>query len=583
MLILALEIPFLITNLRMNRPDDNSNGNRPLPPGARPLPPAGDGNPPTSTDDIPTARPIHAVNSSTVANAENYELSDAKPIPDPGSLPQLDSNETLPPAVGNVVLEYAAPDSPVSHDAMEEMVESAKYSAPYWVISFLVHTLILIVLGLVLLPGFQTDQILVEAIFADSIGQQQEEPLEFESPMKEEMVEEESIVVENEEPEVEDPEAAPPEPEEKEMPEEAAPEPMEKVPAIGLALTGREEGRRVALLDTFGGTAITEGAVQKALMWLKLQQRTDGSWSLKGPYTGGANIENKLAATALAILAFQGNGNTHKQGPYKDVVARGWKWLLPFLQDDGSFGIHGGFNHRLYTQAIATIALCELYGMSYDKTFKEPAQRAIDFACQVQSVTGGWRYSPNGKSDTSVTGWFVMALQSARMAGLIVPKENLEKISDYLDSVTVDGGVQYAYRPGFTNKFSMTAEALLCRQYLGWEKEDPRLQSGAQIVAAQKVRWNENDLTDLTNVYAWYYAAQMLHHMDDDNWVKWNEVMRDVIPSKQVKSGREAGSWSPSHDEWGQGRGGRLFMTCFCTFMLEVYYRHMPLYGLRIE
>ena len=129
----------------------------------------------------------------------------------------------------------------------------------------------------------------------------------------------------------------------------------------------------------------------------------------------------------------------------------------------------------------------------------------------------------------------------------------------------------------------MTAEALLCRQYLGWEKEDPRLQSGAQIVAAQKIRWNENDLTDLTNVYAWYYAAQMLHHMDDDNWVKWNEVMRDVIPSKQVKSGREAGSWSPSHDEWGQGRGGRLFMTCFCTFMLEVYYRHMPLYGLRIE
>ena len=60
--------------------------------------------------------------------------------------------------------------------------------------------------------------------------------------------------------------------------------------------------------------------------------------------------------------------------------------------------------------------------------------------------------------------------------------------------------------------------------------------------------------------------------------------VRDVIiPSKQVKSGSEAGSWSPSHDEWGQGRGGRLFMTCFCTFMLEVYYRHMPLYGLRIE
>ena len=567
----------------MNLPDDNSSGRRPLPPGVRPLPPTGNANPPASMDDIPTAKPIRNVTSATVPTATTDDLLEQDGIPNLGALPQVDSHELPHAPVGIVVLENAVHRPPVSQDSVEEIVQSAKIFAPYWVMSLLVHTLILIVLGLVLLPAFQSDQILVEAIFADSIGQQQEDPLEFESPMEEEMVEEDPIVVENEEPEVEDPEAAPPEPEEKEMPEETAPEPMEKAPAIGLALTGREEGRRVALLDTFGGTAITEGAVQKALMWLKRQQRPDGSWSLKGPYTGGANIENELAATSLAILAFQGNGNTHKQGPYKDVVARGWKWLLPFLQDDGSFGIHGGFNHRLYTQAIATIALCELYGMSYDKTFKEPAQRAIDFACQVQAGTGGWRYSPNGQSDTSVTGWFVMALQSARMAGLIVPQENLEKISDYLDSVTVDGGVQYAYQPGGTNKFSMTAEALLCRQYLGWEKEDTRLQSGAQIVAAQKVRWNENDLTDLTNVYAWYYAAQMLHHMDDENWVEWNEVMRDVIPSKQVKSGREAGSWSPSHDEWGQGRGGRLFMTCFCTFMLEVYYRHMPLYGLRIE
>ena len=567
----------------MNLSDDNTKGRRPLPPGARPLPSTGRNEPPSPEDDIPTAKPISHVPVQAESQSPAFTVEQQHAVVDLDSIPLLEEESTPQQYHGDVVLENALHQSPVSQDAVEEMVESAKYSAPYWVMSLLVHTLILIVLGLVLLPGFQSDQILVEAIFADSIGEQQEDPLEFESPMEDEMVEEDPIVVENEEPEVEEPEAAPPEPEEKEMPEEAAPDPMEKAPAIGLALTGREEGRRVALLDTFGGTAITEGAVQKALMWLKRQQRQDGSWSLKGPYTGGANIENEIAATSLAILAFQGNGNTHKQGPYKDVVARGWKWLLPFLQDDGSFGIHGGFNHRLYTQAIATIALCELYGMSYDKTFKEPAQRAIDYACQVQAATGGWRYSPNGQSDTSVTGWFVMALQSARMAGLIVPKENLEKISDYLDSVTVDGGVQYAYQPGGTNKFSMTAEALLCRQYLGWEKEDPRLQAGSQIVAAQKVRWNENNLTDLTNVYAWYYAAQMLHHMDDDNWVQWNEVMRDVIPSKQLKSGREAGSWSPSHDEWGQGRGGRLFMTCFCTFMLEVYYRHMPLYGLRIE
>jgi hypothetical protein len=51
-----------------------------------------------------------------------------------------------------------------------------------------------------------------------------------------------------------------------------------------------------------------------------------------------------------------------------------------------------------------------------------------------------------------------------------------------------------------------------------------------------------------------------------------------VLPAEQVKSGREKGSWDPSLDRWGHV-GGRLFVTCLCTYMLEVYYRHLPLYA----
>jgi hypothetical protein len=45
----------------------------------------------------------------------------------------------------------------------------------------------------------------------------------------------------------------------------------------------------------------------------------------------------------------------------------------------------------------------------------------------------------------------------------------------------------------------------------------------------------------------------------------------------QMKSGAEAGSWSSRQDEWGS-RYGRLYQTCLSTYVLEVYYRHLPLY-----
>ncbi len=51
-------------------------------------------------------------------------------------------------------------------------------------------------------------------------------------------------------------------------------------------------------------------------------------------------------------------------------------------------------------------------------------------------------------SDTSVTGWFMMGLQSARMAGIEVPSETLERINGYLDKVASPDQARYGYQPG---------------------------------------------------------------------------------------------------------------------------------------
>jgi hypothetical protein len=66
--------------------------------------------------------------------------------------------------------------------------------------------------------------------------------------------------------------------------------------------------------------------------------------------------------------------------------------------------------------------------------------------------------------------------------------------------------------------------------------------------------------------------------MGGDLWDEWNKVMREEVPRHQVKTGAERGSWDPADDRWGN-HGGRLFVTCLSIYMLEVYYRHLPIYN----
>ncbi len=51
--------------------------------------------------------------------------------------------------------------------------------------------------------------------------------------------------------------------------------------------------------------------------------------------------------------------------------------------------------------------------------------------------------------------------------------------------------------------------------------------------------------------------------------------MRKLLPANQVEVGQENGSWDPRGDKWGT-QGGRLYVTCMCLYMLEVYYCYLP-------
>jgi len=461
--------------------------------------------------------------------------------------------------------------------------------SPPFAVSLAAHVVVLLLLALWIIRIPAEHKMRIELTFASTSVVEDERPGEPEMPVTVEQAEPEAVVTE--EPPTPEPEAAPA-PVEAVMEEARGVEAADtRVPAVGQLLEGRDPGRREALLAAFGGSSETEAAVARALDWLARQQGKDGLWSLEGPYRDGGSQENRLAATAMALLAFQGAGHAPGLGRHRDVVERGWKGLLALQLPDGQFDVTPmPSHHSLYAHAQATMALCELYGMTEDPRFRPPADRAVRYAVAAQGPNGGWRYEPRQPGDMSVTGWFLMALKSAEMAGLDVPSIVFSELGRFVDSVAVDDGTRYGYRyeaptrpddpqlgPAARRPSPITAavsaEGLLARQFLGWPRHDPRLRAGVEILLEPPLF----DFDRAKDVYAWYYVTQVVHNLGGEPWDRWNASLREVLPARQVKGGGEAGSWDPSLDKWGTW-GGRLFTTCFCTFMLEVYYRHLPLY-----
>ena len=168
-----------------------------------------------------------------------------------------------------------------------------------------------------------------------------------------------------------------------------------------------------------------------------------------------------------------------------------------------------------------------------------------------------------------------MALKSGHMAYLNVPPGTIQGAIKFLDAVQADSGSKYGYTgPGGGQ--ATTAIGLLCRMYLGWKKDHPALQRGAQFLSTTG--------PSKGNMYYNYYATQVMRHYGGEGgegaemWDKWNKEMRDWLVESQDQNGHQKGSWNMKGDH-GSDAGGRIYCTCMATMILEVYYRHMPIYG----
>lgn len=346
----------------------------------------------------------------------------------------------------------------------------------------------------------------------------------------------------------------------------------------------RRAPKRAEIAERQGGSAATEEAVKAALKWLAENQHADGRWDASihgagrelrvgGQDRKGAGEKSDTGVTGLALLAFLGAGNTHLDGEYRDTVARGVAFLLNIQASNGNLGGEAARFAFMYCHGMAALALSEVYAMTGDDRLLEPVRRAIDYTLAAQNPTGGgWRYGVGDPvGDTSQLGWQLMALKSAELAGIEVPAKARQGMIRFLKSVASGrhGGLA-SYRAGERPTASMTAEALVCRQFLGLARSNPASDEAGNFILTQMPGRGQ------PNFYYWYYATLGMFQLQGEHWRRWNDALAGTLVARQQTEGSLAGSWDDD-DVWG-GHGGRVYTTAMGALCLEVYYRFLPLY-----
>ena len=381
------------------------------------------------------------------------------------------------------------------------------------------------------------------------------------------------------------------------------------VAGFAVGATAEEGTQGVSLVD-----ARTRSAIERGTAFLVDLQLPDGAWPsdagkkvndsyLLFPPEANSRAIPHVGVTSLAVLSLLAGGHLPGRGRYGESLDRAIQFLLEQVQDNGFISAHGT---RMYSHALATLALAETYGVTRSDRIRRKLQEATEFTVGSQNATGGWRYVPlTSDSDMSVTVCQVVALRAAQNVGIRVPVRVIQRALHYVigSAVVVRGQPTGAfwYQPEDPERFNRDSFALcaaaLTSIFQAGLYDDDALRTyarsqGMDVRAIPSLRRSVEFLDEAYRetvrdwpehyyfYYGNYYAAQALYQIGGTQprlWAAWYARVRDDLLRRQRTSvdgetGRQLGWWRSNVDTT------HAYATATALLILQFPLDHLPIH-----
>jgi hypothetical protein len=265
------------------------------------------------------------------------------------------------------------------------------------------------------------------------------------------------------------------------------------------------------------------------------------------------------------------DGSVPGRGPYGEQVRKGLEFVLASVNPTGliaSETSHG----PMYGHGFAALFLGEVYGMTkgggdtaLSARVHDALVRATRLIVNTQNEEGGWRYNPVPQdADISVTICQIMALRSARNAGIDVPKATIDRAVEYVRLCqNPDGGFRYQANRG-GSAWPRSAAGIASLFYAGiYEGED--IQKALDYLVRSALP-GATSPSKSHYFYGHYYAAQAMFLAGGDYWARWWPAIRDELIEEQ----EESGAW--------EGNYGRPYSTAMALIILQMPKRYLPIF-----
>ena len=303
-------------------------------------------------------------------------------------------------------------------------------------------------------------------------------------------------------------------------------------------------------------------ACRRGMDFLQAQQNEDGSFGL-GRY--GRNV----GITSLCALAFMADGRMPGQDKYGAAVEKALDYVLGCSTETGLIAADSTSHGPMYGHGFATLFLGEIYGMNpEDARVRDALVRAVQLIVNSQNDEGGWRYNPVPyDADVSVTICQVMALRSARNAGIKVPRETIDKAVKYVrECQNPDGGFRYMLQSG-GSAWPRTAAGVATLFYAGVYDDDSAERGLDYLIrtalpGSQGARFGRSHF-----YYGHYYAVQAMFIAGGERWATWWPAVRKMLLDQQTSQG-----------SWSSPQTGSEYATAMSLIVLQIPKRYLPIF-----